>query len=105
MRATFRPEEAKGVRETYEFHVDGDVFHARVDDGTVETRQGPAWEPDLVVRADAKTFLAAAAGLIDRENLGPDDAIEVEGDKRVASRCLRIFGIPRPERLPVGARS
>ena len=51
-------EAARGVRETYEFHVDDEVFHLRVDDGRVEPQAGAAPRAaDLVVTTDADTML------------------------------------------------
>src|SRR5215218_6689447 len=52
MKATFRPEAARWVRETYEFRVGEDVFHVRVDDGVSEPEYGPAWERDLILKTD-----------------------------------------------------
>jgi DNA-binding HxlR family transcriptional regulator len=92
MNVTFRPEAARGVHETYEFRIDGEVFHARVDDGTVATAQGPAWRPDLVVTTDSRTFLASAAGRLPRGKARR--AIATEGDAAAATRCLEIFGLP-----------
>jgi hypothetical protein len=40
MKATFRPEAARWVREIYEFRVGEDVFHVLVDDGVSEPRTG-----------------------------------------------------------------
>jgi DNA-binding HxlR family transcriptional regulator/putative sterol carrier protein len=98
MKATFRPEAARWMRETYEFRVGEDVFHVRVDDGVSEPEYGPAFEPDLVVRTDPDTFLSLVSG-----RLEPSDAIEagrldVEGDPEALARVAEIFG------PPVGAR-
>jgi len=47
---------AKGVREIYEFRIEGETFHLRVADGRVEPRNGAAQRPDLVVTMDAPTL-------------------------------------------------
>ncbi len=76
---------AAGVRETYEFRVEDEVFHLRVDDGRVDPFSGPSErKPDLVVTMDLATLLdllgdaatageALAAGRIALD--GPPEAI------------------------------
>ena len=41
LRASFRPELASAVQENYEFQVDGEVFHIRVNDGDIDVRLRP----------------------------------------------------------------
>jgi DNA-binding HxlR family transcriptional regulator/putative sterol carrier protein len=96
-RATFRPEAARGVRETYEFHIGDDVFHIAVEDGAMQARQGPAARADLVVSTDVETFMAIGA-----RQLGPMEAVatgraQVEGSPEVALRCVEILGLPTPD--------
>ena len=91
LRSLFEPE-AGCPREVYEFRIDGERFHLRVEGGTVEVRQGDADAPDVVVSGGAGTFLALTAG-----RLGPEEAlgsgeIRVEGDGDVRVRCLRMLG-------------
>ena len=62
MKATFRPEAARWVRETYEFHFGVDGFHLPVDDGVSEPECESSFEPDLVVRTDPHTFLSLVSG-------------------------------------------
>jgi len=97
MKATFRPERAAGINEQYEFEVDGEVFFAHVNHGTVSTGRGPAKDPAFTLRAGADTFLAVADG-----SLSPGDAIEtgryeIDGDAAAFERCMDIFSLPHPE--------
>lgn len=97
MRATFRPEAARGVRETYELRIDGDLFHIVVDDGTMQARQGPATRPDLILETDLETFLAIGA-----HQLNPVEAVvtgraRVEGDLEAGLRLVDILGLPQPD--------
>jgi DNA-binding HxlR family transcriptional regulator len=57
IRATFRPEDARGVRASYEFRVDGESFHVKIDDGSLDTALGPAADPDLVIATDVPTSI------------------------------------------------
>jgi DNA-binding HxlR family transcriptional regulator/putative sterol carrier protein len=97
MRATFQPEAARGVRETYELRIGADVFHIDVDDGTMEARQGPASRPDLILETDLETFLAIGA-----HQLSPVEAVmtgraSVEGDLQAGFRVVEILGLPQPQ--------
>lgn len=97
MRATFQPEAARGVRETYELRIGADVFHIEVDDGTMEARQGAASRPDLILETDLETFLAIGA-----HQLSPIEAVvsgraRVEGDLEAGLRVVEILGLPQPQ--------
>ncbi len=96
LRSVFDAEVVRGSKETYEFRIDGEVFHVRAEEGEVEARQGPAAEPDLVVAGATETFIAVAAG-----RMGPEEAVEAgsiwvvgsrKGDGHEAlARCLRML--------------
>jgi DNA-binding HxlR family transcriptional regulator/putative sterol carrier protein len=101
MRATFDGEAAAGLSETYELRIDGETFHAQVEDGTVDIRQGPAPEPDVAVELDSETFLA-----VGRRELAPEEAIasgrvRLTGDAQAALRCARLFALPEVETAEV----
>ena len=98
MKATFRSEAAQGVWETYEFRVDEDVFHVRVEDGTSEPRYGAAWRPDLVVTTGADAFLALVSGQLGLVEAVESEEIEVEGGPDVLARCGEILGLSARER-------
>ena len=94
MHAVFRPEAAKGLSESYEYRIGEDVFHARVIDGRLETSQGPAHEPDLVVVADPESFRAIASGQISATEALASGRIAIEGDPGALVRSAEIFGLP-----------
>src|SRR5216684_9303008 len=60
--ALFNAEEARGLTETYVLKVDGDVFTARIENGSLEASMGGADNADLVVEVDMDTFFALTAG-------------------------------------------
>ena len=84
-------EAAEGVKETYEFRIDDDTFHVRVNDGEVSVREGAVPDPDLVITSDFTTFLAIGKG----ETTGTDAVargeVHVEGDPAAAQRCEAIL--------------
>ncbi len=97
MQAAFRPEAAKGVSESYEFRVDDEVLHVRVEQGTARVSQEPAHEPDLTFTTDSRGFVALMSG-----QMMPMEAVrrgkaKIEGDPGALTRCLEIFGLATGE--------
>lgn len=97
MRATFRPELARGVKETYQMDIDGEVFNVTVDDGTVDSAQGLAPDPAFSLKTDVRTFLALAAGQANPLDVVVSGVAQVEGNIAAALRCIEIFGFSNRE--------
>ena len=91
MKAAFRSEAARWVRETYEFRIGDDVFHVRVDDGVSEPEYGPAFEPDLVIQTDPDTFLALVSGRLESADAMDAGRLDVRGDPDVFARARELF--------------
>lgn len=94
VQAALKPVAVRGVRETYEFRVDGETFHVRVENGEANARQGPASEPDLVVQGGTRTFLDLAAGRLEPAEVLKSEAIQVEGSRDALTRWLGMLGLP-----------
>lgn len=92
LRSVLEPEAAGEARESYEFRVDGEVFHVWIEDGEAEVRQGFVPDPDLVVRSDTHTLLAVAAGRIEPAEAVASGAIGMEGDRDARERCMKMLG-------------
>jgi len=92
LRSVLRPEATGGSAESYEFHVDDEVFHVWIGDGETEVRQGSAADPSLVVRSDTQTLLAVAAGRIETAEAVGSGAIWMEGDPDARERCVKMLG-------------
>ena len=93
MRSALKQEAARGLQETYEFHVDEEAFHLRVTDGEIEALQGPAVDPDLVVRGDTQAFLGLAAGQVEPAEALDSGEIRIEGDQETWTRCVEVLGL------------
>ncbi|WP_406235414.1 winged helix-turn-helix transcriptional regulator [Nocardia sp. NBC_01009] len=96
LRACFDSDAASGLRVVYEFRVGDEVFHARIDDGTIDTVHGPVRHPDLTITTDDRTFREIAAG---RTTLAAAvrNATAVATGDRAALRALRtVFRLPTP---------
>ena len=88
----FEPGAEAGSRETYEFRIDRETFHVRIDDGAVEARQGPAEAPDAVVAGAAGTFISIVAGRVSPEEALESGEILLEGSDEACARCLEMLG-------------
>jgi len=94
MRILFRPEAARGVRETYQWQIDEEVFHIRVDDGAAEVQQGPAPHPDLVFTCDSETFRGLAARTLSPEDALASGSLKFEGDVAALAHFREVFQPP-----------
>ncbi|WP_141578621.1 winged helix-turn-helix transcriptional regulator [Actinomadura sp. WMMA1423] len=95
LQACFDQEAAAGLRAVYEFRVDDEVFHARIDDGAIEVLHGPAQRPDATVTMSEEAFL----GLVGGRALGQaieDGSASVSGDEEVLRRLKDLFPLPAP---------
>jgi DNA-binding HxlR family transcriptional regulator len=81
-------------KETYEFRVDGELFHVQVGWGEAEVRQGSAFDPDLIISGDTETLLSVAAGRLTLAEAVEAGAIATEGDRGSLARCLAMLGSP-----------
>ncbi len=91
LRGTFDPAAAAGLHEIYEIRVDDFVFHAAVDDGTLDLVEGPAREPTLVANLDAGTLLALGTGRISADEAVRSGAVHLLGDRDAFGRCVAVL--------------
>lgn len=93
LHVMFRPERAAGTTLVLQFESGGEAIHARVADGTLETRLGPAENPDVVVAGDMTTLALAS-----HDRAAADDALakgrmKVTGAKKDVKRMLEVLGM------------
>ena len=93
MRSALKRAAPYGLQETYEFRIDEKAFHLRVRDGEVEALQGPAVDPDLVVKGDTQAFLALATGQLEPKEALKSGEIRIEGDQEILARCVEVLGL------------
>jgi DNA-binding HxlR family transcriptional regulator len=94
VKTFFRPDQAQGVDETYELHIDNEVLQVQIQAGEIRVRQGEARAAALIVYTDISSYLELLGG-----RLQPDDAISqgrvrIEGDPSALRRFLNICGLP-----------
>ena len=92
--ALFNPEAARGLTETYVLAIGGDVFTARIVDGSLEASVGAVDDADLVVELDMATLFALTGG-----ELPPAEAVKrgrarvAKGDVATLERCFRVLSL------------
>lgn len=91
LRSAFRPEAATGLREDYEFRIEGETFHLCVRDGEAELCGGEAPEPAFTLEARIDDFLAIATG-----RRAPEWPARLVGDRAAFRRWLEAFHLPGP---------
>ena len=94
LQSSLELEAVHGGKETYEFRVDGELFHVRVEGDGAEVRQGPAADPDLIISGDTETLLGVAAGRLTLAEAVEAGAIATEGDRGPLTRCMAMLGSP-----------
>lgn len=94
MKKSFRPEEAKGLEECYEFRIDRDVFQVRVTDGKIEVEQGVRYTPDMQLTSPSTTLMSIVAGELPAKEALQKGLIQVEGNIDALYRTFALFGVP-----------
>ncbi len=101
LRACFNAEAAAGLRAVYEFRVDDEPFHARIDNATIEVQHGPAQHPDATITISEDAFLRIAGqGLTFTEAI-KSGAASASGDRTALRRLKGLFRLPPPRHRAV----
>lgn len=87
---TFNAEEAAGISETYEFEIDNEIFHFRINAGEVEGKAGPASDPDMIFSGSSDEFLALGT-CKDPKKYVQKMGLLRHGTPEMAERFIRIF--------------
>jgi DNA-binding HxlR family transcriptional regulator len=105
LQASFRPSEAMALEESYEFRVDGEIFHVTVEYGTMRASLGPAYKPDLVINANRREMALLAAGREIPNRSFETGKIKIEGKQESLDNCHRIFGLPGSSKVDNTAKA
>ncbi|MFE1311744.1 winged helix-turn-helix transcriptional regulator [Streptomyces sp. NPDC058755] len=97
LRACFDTAAAAGLHAVYEFRIDDELFHARIDDGAIEALHGPAQHPDATVVISQEAFLRLTGqGLTFAEAIETGVA-SASGDEEALHRLRGLFRLPSPQ--------
>lgn len=94
LKTFFRPEQAYGVDETYELHVDNEVLQVQIKEGDLHVQQGEATHADAVFHTDIPSYLGILSGQIKPEEAISRGLVQIEGDPDALSRFLDLCGVP-----------
>jgi DNA-binding HxlR family transcriptional regulator len=97
LRVGFDPEAAVGMRTVYEFRVSDEVFHAVIDDGTIEAVHGPAQLPDAVIETDDDVLVEVGAGRVTLGEAIRTGGASASGDLSALGKLHELFRFPRQE--------
>jgi DNA-binding HxlR family transcriptional regulator len=81
------------IDESYEFRVDGEVFHIAVANGRALARRGPAEDPAIVVNTAAATFVRIGAKMLTPFDAVVSAELKIDGDPKAVARCTRLIGL------------
>jgi DNA-binding HxlR family transcriptional regulator len=93
IKAFFRPEQARGVAETYEWRLGEGILQVRINAGTLHVQQGEAWKADAVFHTDMPTYLGLFSGQLTPEATLAGDLIRIDGDPITLIRFLNACGL------------
>ena len=92
IRAAIRPESVPAdFDDTYELRIGDEVVTIAGKAGDILAREGPADDPDLVLRTDPMTFALLGRGELSAREAARSGALTVEGDAAAAERCAALF--------------
>ena len=94
LKTFFESEEAQGVNETYELHVDNEVLQVQIKEGEVHVQQGQAPKADMILYADMPTYMGLLVGQLEPDEALSRGLVRVEGDSAALSRFLYLCGVP-----------
>lgn len=92
LRGTLRPEIAGDRKQTFELQTEGKVFTVTVSGGQVQSRQGPADEPDVILKTGLNALIGLLTQAVKPKAALRDGSVRVEGDPQGLQRFVELFG-------------
>jgi len=91
LEARVDPSRIEGMKQTYQFDVDGEgTWHVDVHDGTVTVTEG-ASPADVTIKTSAETFSKIVAGEQNPTTAYMTGKLRVEGDLGAAMKLQKLF--------------
>ncbi|MBI1879714.1 MAG: transcriptional regulator [Chloroflexi bacterium] len=94
VKTFFRPEQAQGVNETYELHIDNEVLQVQIKEGELHVQQGETRKADVIFHTDMPSYLGLLQRQIQADEAVSGGLIRIEGDPGALSRFLNLCGLP-----------
>ena len=104
LRSRFDPLASRGIREHYEFRVDGEVLTVVADDGRISVERGARPDPAVVLTTDLDTLMGVGTGVIDRREAVLSGHMKLEGERDAIRRYTSLLRLPNGAMSLVDAR-
>jgi hypothetical protein len=93
IKAFFRPEQARGMSETFEFDFGNEVLQVQVRDGAILAQQGLVLDSEVVIYLNMDIFVALFTGQLNPSEAISTGLVRVEGDPDALSRFFSFTGV------------
>jgi DNA-binding HxlR family transcriptional regulator/putative sterol carrier protein len=103
MKAHFNPAAARGMRESLEYRINDEVFHARIFGSKLTTGAGPARNPTMILTTDQKTFQQLSSGDLAPGKALKSGKIQLQGKLQTLIRTGQLFALPGKTSPPSGS--
>src|SRR5262249_7032878 len=94
LRASFRPDVAGDVDESYQVELDGEPYAVHVRRGSAEPARGTVPDPQLTLATRARTFAGLLAGATEAKAALSTGELQIDGPRRALDRFLAMFAYP-----------
>jgi DNA-binding HxlR family transcriptional regulator len=94
LKTFFRPEQARGLSETYELHIGAEILQVQIMDAELHVQQGEALKADMVLHTDMPSYLGLLSGEIELDEAVEKRLIRIEGDPEALRHFLNVCGLP-----------
>ncbi len=91
MKAAARPEALGGRPRTFQYDIDGQLFHLRLSKAGVSAHQGSAERPDFIARMSLSVFVAIARRELDPVDALHRNAVRLEGSEEAYRISAKVF--------------
>lgn len=85
---------AAKVNATFGFKIGDERYVATVQDGTIEIETGEPDDADVIFTATPEVMAAVIYGGQDIKTMKDSGALQIEGDRRLAARFVKLFPLP-----------
>lgn len=94
LKAFFRPEQGRGLKESYELRLGQEVLWVQVRGEELEVSQGQGLKADVIIETDMVTYLGLMSGQLEGAEAIRRGLVRLEGDVGALGRFLHLFSLP-----------
>lgn len=96
LKTFFRPELAQANRECYALHIEDEVLHVAIEQGTLDVRQGASLHADAIFHLEMPVYIQLLTRQISPAAALEQGLVRVEGDPQTLQRFIDLCGLPLP---------